>query len=49
VFTQHLLLFGQVEHLPTTRTLNLTADIPANRELHISLPADFLRDGPTSP
>lgn len=23
------------------RTLNLTADIPANRELHISLPADF--------
>ena len=23
------------------RTLNLTADIPANRELHITLPADF--------
>lgn len=23
------------------RTLNLTTDIPANRELHISLPADF--------
>jgi hypothetical protein len=23
------------------RTLNLTADIPASRELHINLPADF--------
>jgi hypothetical protein len=38
---QDLLPSGHIEEFSEmVRTLNLTADIPANREQHITLPAD---------